>query len=308
MACVLTSAGTRGPALRLMRRLAALTLLAAMIIAAPRSVEARSLAEVAASKILRVVVYDDNMPFSFRRADGQMTGIDVEIAGLLAKALDAELELMPRPARDDIDADLTSDVLPNEPNSSPPGDVLMHVPIDRQVAARNSEISIGQPYFEERFTLAYDPVRTGTQPSFEMFREKRIAVESGTLADYFVTFAYEGALRPNIVHYASLADAIGKLQRNEVSGVLALRSRIEATVAEAKATVAYAELTLPGIAAPRWPVGIAVKESATDLADFLGGALATLKASGALEAISAKYGVRYAPVPAPPPGPTPPLR
>lgn len=266
----------------------------ALVLAAltPGFADARSLAEVTSSKLLRVVVYEDNKPFSFRQ-NGQMTGIDVEIARLFARALDAELQLMPRPARENIDADLSADAWPHEPGAEPPGDVIMHVPVDRDVAARNPEVLIGQPYFEERIALAYDPARLAGMPSFEMFRRERIAVESGTLADYFVTFAYEGALRPNIVHYAGIGDGVGRLKAGKVAGVLAVRSRLEAALYEAKATAAFAELALPGIAAPRWQVGLAVAEKSGDLADFLGQAIATLKASGALQAISARYGVGY---------------
>ncbi len=276
--------------------LVSLALLAAA--AAPGTADARSLAEVTSSKLLRVVVYEDNKPFSFRK-NGQMTGIDVEIAGLFARALDAELQLMPRPARENIDADLSADAWSQEPGREPPADLIMHVPVDRDVAARNPEVLIGQPYFEERIALAYDPARLGGNPSFEMFRRERIAVESGTLADYFVTFAYEGALRPNIVHYSGIADGVARLKTANVAGVLAIRSRLEAALSETKATAAFAELAMPGIAAPRWQVGLAVAENAGDLADYLGQAIATLKASGALQAISAKYGVGYsAPVPA----------
>lgn len=255
--------------------------------------DARTLAEVASSKLLRVVVYEDNAPFSFRR-DGALAGIDVEIARLLAKSLDAELELMPQRALDDIGADLAANLKQREGETAPPGDVMMHVPVDREVAARNPEVLIGQQYFEERIALAYDPARLGQAPNFEMFRKVPIAVESGTLADYFLTFAYEGALRPNIVHCNGIPDGVKLLARRDVAGLLGVKSRVEAAAGEAKVSAAFAELALPGIAAPRWSVGLAVTENARDLSEFLGQALATLKASGALDAISAEFGVSYA--------------
>lgn len=270
-----------------------LVLAVAAILAEIAPAEARTLAEVASSKLLRVMVYEDNAPFSFRDAHGTMTGIDVEIAGLLAKALDAELELMPRPAHDNVDADFSTYLTQREPGPEPLADVIMHVALDRDVMRRNSEVLIGDAYFEERMALAYDPLQLGGSVDFELFRHKRIAVAPGSLADYFVTFAYEGALRPNIIHYKSLAEGVRMLGGNEVAGLLAVRSRIEAAVTDAKASVTYAEPALPGIAASRWRIGLAVKENAGDLAEFLGGALGTLKASGALEAISARYGVHY---------------
>lgn len=276
--------------LKLMMRMAAMCVAAWL---AAGEARARTFAEIAASKLLRVIVYEDNAPFSFRR-DGALTGIDVEIARLLAKSLDAELELMPRRALDDIDADLAAALKQRDGDTAPPGDVMMHVPVDREVAARSPDVLIGQPYFEERIALAYAPAQIGPTPSFEKFRTARIAVEAGTLADYFLTFAYEGALRANVVHCNGIPDGVRRLSQREVAGLLGVRSRIEAAVREANAGAALAELALPGIAAPRWSVGLAVKENARDLSEFLGQALATLKASGALEAISAKYGVSYA--------------
>ena len=81
------------------------------------------------------------------------------------------------------------------------GDIMMHVPIDREFALRNREAVLGNAYFQERVALAIHPELTGDNPSFDAFKTKKIGVQLGTVADYFLMTYDNGALIPNVAHH-----------------------------------------------------------------------------------------------------------
>ncbi|MGE0855933.1 MAG: transporter substrate-binding domain-containing protein, partial [Hyphomicrobiaceae bacterium] len=57
---------------------------------------ARPLDDVKASGFLRVIVYDDNAPFSWTEADGTIKGIDADIARAIAASMGLKPELIAR--------------------------------------------------------------------------------------------------------------------------------------------------------------------------------------------------------------------
>ena len=65
----------------------------AVVAAMPEPSIARPLDDVVASKVLHVVLYDDNEPFSWS-ANGETRGIEVEIAKALAAKLGVEADVV----------------------------------------------------------------------------------------------------------------------------------------------------------------------------------------------------------------------
>ncbi len=259
-------------------------------------VSGRPLDEVVASKLLRVAVYEDNSPFSFR-ANGTMTGIDVDIATALANALGVEVELIPRMQGEDVDTDLRANVWKGPLLGGPVGDVMMHVPLDRELALRNREAVLANPYFEQRIALGYDPAKIGPEISFDVFKREKVGVRLGSVADYFVMFADGGALRNNVLHFIKPSDGVKRFLDKEMAAILGVRSELEGLLHEAGAKAPFAEPPMPGIIRSRWILGLAVKDNSRDLGYALGAALDKMKQSGALAAICSRYGVTYAPPP-----------
>jgi ABC-type amino acid transport substrate-binding protein len=69
--------------------------LAVLLTAALAPARAGRLDDIAARGVLRVGSTGDYKPFSYRQAGGEFIGMDVELAGELARALGVRLELVP---------------------------------------------------------------------------------------------------------------------------------------------------------------------------------------------------------------------
>ena len=167
-------------------------------------VVARPLDEVVAAKSLRVVAYLENAPFSWQEADGSAKGIDVEIGRAVARELGVEAEIILRMPGEKGDDDLRVNVWKGPLTGGGVGDIMMHVPVDREFAIRNKEAVIGNPYFQEQVAVAIHPELTGENPAtFDVFKEpgKKIAVQLATAADYFLLSYQDGVLIDNVTHH-----------------------------------------------------------------------------------------------------------
>jgi len=275
------------------RHVAALLWVALLAVSvAAEAVFARPLDEVKASNLLRVVAYDDNKPFSWTDG-GVAKGIDVDLGRALARKLGVEAEIILRMQGEKVDDDLRANVWRGPLTGGAVGDVMLHVPIDKELIIRNKEAVIGNPYFEERVAIAIDPARTGDNPSFEVFKRERITVQLGTVADYFLMFAESGALRPNIDHCVRPAEGLKSFIDGKVAAIMGVRSSLEGMLHEAGRKAPFAEPAMPGIVRARWTVGMAVKENSRDLHYAIGNAIAELQQTGDMARIFGAYGVTY---------------
>jgi ABC-type amino acid transport substrate-binding protein len=271
---------------------AAFMLFVAPVLVAP--VAARPLDEVKASNLLRVVAYDDNRPFSWSEG-GVAKGIDVEIGRALARKLGVEADIILRMQGEKVDDDLRANVWRGPLSGGPLGDVMLHVPIDKELIVRNPEAVMGNAYFEERVSVAIDPARTGENPGFDAFKRERVGVQLGTVADYFLMFYESGALRSNIDHFVKPVDGVDRFIAKKYAGLMGVRSHIEGLLHEKGAKAPFVEPPMPGIVRSSWIVGTAVKENSRDLHYAVGNILAEMQESGELARIFASHGVTYIP-------------
>ncbi len=144
--------------------------------------------------------------------------------------------------------------------------------------------------------MARDPFRVPAPPqgsaavALEVFTREKIGVESATLADSFLFGILSGRLRENIVHFQSVADAAKALSEGRVAAVLAPRAELEAALPGEKRLV-IDDAKIAQLTAGRWPLGMAVKAEAGDLASAIDRALAELKADGTVAAIFKRHGI-----------------
>ena len=266
----------------------------ALLLVGPSLAGARSLAAIKASGGLRVAVYRDFPPFVEGPQD-DLRGLDVDLAAAIAKRLGVKVEYMVVTAGDDVDADLRNAIWRGPVVGGAVADLMLHVPVDPRLAARNDKVVIFAPYYVERITVVTDPAQTGGSTLLDAFGGHKVAVAGDTLADLYLMGAFGGLLRDNVVHFLSVEEAVAAMQRGEVAGVMAQRSEIEGALKENRGKYRIVEMPTPGLLIPSWRPGMAVKEDAHDLANAIELIADTMIHDGSLAALFARYGLTYAP-------------
>ncbi len=265
----------------------ALALWTASAAAAP----AASLEEVKQSGTLHVAVYKDYAPFA-----DQGEGIDVDVAKALAARLGVAAEVKGYPDADDIDGDLRNIIWRGHHLwRERLADVMMHVPVDPHVVAKNDKVLIFAPYFRERIVIARNKARIPNLPTLQVFTTEKIGVEAETMEDRYLVGSFGGLLRENVVHFKTLKDATDALVKGEVSAVMGRQTLIEAGLGKEASRFEIGPAPAPGLATTGWELGLAVKADYPDLRSALAQAMTDLVKDGTVERIFAKRGLSYRP-------------
>lgn len=247
---------------------------------------AADLAGVKEAGVLKVAVYRDFSPFQ-----NKGSGIDVEVASLLAQKLGVKLSLMPFDADDNMDGDLRNMVWKGTVLGYGPADVMVHVPVDSAFMNRNKKVEIFAPYYRETVMLVRNTERIPKLDSMRVFENESIGVEEGSIGSLALLSAEGGKLTPNVHHYKELDDAFKALRNGEISAVLGLRSQIEAGMHGVKGF----ESSIPplaGLPPAGWVLGLSVKVENVALAKALQQAMNEIEADGSLDRAFAKFGVK----------------
>ncbi len=256
--------------------------------------QARPLDEIVESGTIIIAVYRDFPPFSYQR-DGTLVGVDVDLGRLIAERLGVEVSFMPITADENMDDDLRNAVWKGHYISREVADLMLHVPIDRQLALRNNLVAFFAPYFRREFALAYDPEWIESDPDPMVFTREKVGVELDSLPDFYLSSAYGGQLRGNVVHYRTVDAATRALVAGEVAGVMAPLSEIEAGLGGDAERFGLGPVAMTGFGQPTWVVGVAVDHNSRDLGYAVEDVIAAEIASGAIEGIFSRYGISYRP-------------
>lgn len=275
------------------------TLLSLTIVAlcAPSALS-RPLDEVVEAGVLRVVSYANNAPFSFEE-NGAPAGINVELARKIARELGVEAEIILRMQGEAADDDIRANVWRGPLTGGGVGDIMMSVPIDREFAIRNPEAVFGNAYFQEQVALAAPTEKAAEITSFDVFKTEKVAVQLGTVADYFLMTYQRGALIANVSHHLKPEQGVRQLIDRDVSALMGIRSRLEHLLLSQSNEMTFVNLPIPGIVRKDWVVGMAWREDSRDLGYAVEAALDKLRESGELAASFEKFGVTYVPPPVP---------
>ena len=252
--------------------------------------QAHDLADVKGRGQIRVALYKDFAPFSDDEKGG--TGVDVDVARLLADKLGVKLLPMWFDADENTDDDLRNMVWRGTLLGFGPADFMMHVPVDKDYIANNDNVIFFAPYYRERFAIARNLDRIEKLDSLDAFRQQRIGVESATYPDTILLSADGGAYRSNVVHYKTAAEAVGGLKRGEVAAVIAMQGELEGGLFGSRG-FAISELPLAVVNRRQWPLGLAVKAGHEELARALQQAMNELVADGSLAKAFERHGVSY---------------
>jgi ABC-type amino acid transport substrate-binding protein len=239
---------------------------------------------------LRIAVYNRFPPYS-----DAGHGIDVDLGKAIAGKLGLTPEIIGFRAGEEMGDDLRNMVWKGHYLRGEPADVMMHVPVDQVLAQANDKALIFGQYHHESLAMARDASRVpapqgSAAMALEVFTREKIGVEKDTLADTFLLGVMHGRLRENVVHFRSVGEATKALNEGVLAAVLAPRGELEAALpGETRFTIDDARIA--GLAVSRWPLGMAVKADAVDLAAELTRALANLQKEGAVASIFKRHGV-----------------
>jgi ABC-type amino acid transport substrate-binding protein len=237
------------------------------------------------SGTLKVAVYNDFAPFS---AGDQ--GIDIDLADALAKKLGLKLSLLPFPAGDDVNDDLRNMVWKGHYLGYGPADVLLHVPVDRSLMAKNDKVEIFAPYHRETVRLVRDVRKVPNFDNLDSMAGKKIGVEKVSISAVLILGAEDGRFRENVKIYSTATEALEKLKAGELDGVLATRSEIE-SVLRKDPNFQINEIVFQRLSPSGWVIGMAVKKDDVELINLLRNATNELISSGEMAKIFAKHGV-----------------
>jgi ABC-type amino acid transport substrate-binding protein len=267
---------------------AALALAALALLALPAG--ARPLADVRQAGALRVAVYQDYKPYSWRE-DGKPVGIDVDIAHAVAESLGLRLDLFELRAGDDIEDDLRNGVWKGTVLGDAPADAMLHMPYDKRIEDGNDRIALLAPYHIDGMAMVVDPAKQAAASDLSLLKTDKAAVAYGTIGDMILISVQDHALQPNVVHERNLEKAAGDFERGEVSAFYG-----EASAAQAFARKGARPFAIvyphTGMGAD-WPIGIAVKRDSRDTGAAVAAALDDMAASGRLKEIFGRYGVDW---------------
>lgn len=256
---------------------------------------AAPLTKVNALGVLRVAVYKDNRPWSWR-SDGKLVGIDADLGTALASALGVRVDLAELIADESVDDDLRNGVWKGGLLGFQAADIMLHVPFDRTFAARNDQVAIIAPYYRESFQFACVKGAIDCNAAPNMFHGHKLAAEIDSVPDFYLMGAFGGILAKDVTHFPSGAEAVEAITDGRADGVLASKAQIESVLAARKSTnIARRNTALPAFTSPGWDIGMAVKENSRTLGDAVEAILTKMTDSGELKAIFDKYGVTYTP-------------
>jgi ABC-type amino acid transport substrate-binding protein len=252
-----------------------------------------TLDEVRAEGRIRIAVYRDHRPFSYEEA-GRWAGIDLEIARLIADGLGVALEPVGIAAGETVDDDLRNAVWRGLTVDKSWANLLLHVPVARELALRNELAVIFGAYHVEKLGLALDPQQVeGGAFSFDLLARKKVGVELDTLGDIYLSMTGGGRLRESALRFRRPEEAVEALVTGEVAAWIAPLSQIEALLGPERPRFELLADVFPGLAVTSWPIGAAVRENARDLGYAVGDIIAAGIRDGAIAAAFARHGVTY---------------
>lgn len=230
---------------------------------------------------LRVCLLEDNPPYSARQSG---SGFDLDTARAVAAGLQRSFVPVWVKNSRHIDEIEESD-FPLRRLSRDECDAIFSVP-GQEAIKDVPKLTLGLPYYGAAFELLG---RDGNvPPRLEAFREKPVAVQSQTIADFVLN-----ARRVPVRTFFSVEAALEGVAKGEAEAALVWGP------AAGWYLRTHPNLRLTFVAgyepptAVRWNEHVATRKSDTALREEIDAALARLNADGTLKALMAQYGIPF---------------
>ncbi|GAB3444784.1 substrate-binding periplasmic protein [Insolitispirillum peregrinum] len=241
---------------------------------------------------LTIGVYRDFPPFSSVEK-GQVVGVDVDIGHEIAHRMMLTPSILQVTADESVDDDLRNGVWRGPVTGGVVADVMMHIPYDLNLGARNDMAVLFSPYYQETLAVA----RSRPTLSVVELSGERVGVELASLSDLYLSGAFGGSMRDSTHRYLTYAEAARAIDSGDVTALMGPRSQIEDALRhltpDQRQKMVLSIPGTPGLSMQSWPLGMAVKVDSRDLAYAVGDVVAAMVADGTMEAIFQKHGLTY---------------
>lgn len=241
---------------------------------------------------IAIAVYRDFPPFSYRK-EGKLVGIDIDIARHIAQQLDVRLNLIEQTADENVDDDLRNAIWKGHYLGGAVADIMLHVPYDRELALRNNLVVLFGPYLKEEIVAARNIDKLGRDATLALFRYQKIAVELDSLADLYLSGAFGGSIRPNLLHFKTTEEAGQAALRGETAGLMGPRSQVQYSLLPGLERFDLGRVPTPGLAKTDWLIGVAVKHSYRQLGYAVEDIIASMVRDGDMAAIFQRHRIDY---------------
>lgn len=262
-------------------------------LALARPLGAAPLAKVRELGVLRVGLYADNRPWSWDEG-GLPSGIDVDLARAIAEALGVRADIALFPADEDISDDLRNVVWRGGVLGFQRCDLMLHVPFDMQLAAKENDVVFVAPYYREEFAA----LCTGRTKDCDMppqrFVGSKVGAEIDSIPDFYLVGGFGGILRGDVEHYPTGFAAASAVHDGEIEMAVATRAQIEASIAAHPDSRAKRRASpLPMLPSSGWDIGMAVREDSRTLGFAVEDIVSAMAADGRMAAVFGRHGVTW---------------
>ncbi|WP_428623698.1 substrate-binding periplasmic protein [Sedimenticola sp.] len=243
---------------------------------------------------ISIAVYRDFPPFSYRQK-GALVGIDIDIARYIAQQLHVRANIIEQTADENVDDDLRNAIWKGHYLGGAVADIMLHVPYDRELALRNDLVVLFGPYLKEEIITARNIAKLGKDATLALFRYEKIAVELDSLADLYLSGAFGGSIRANLLHFKTTEEAGQAALRGEVAGLMGPRSQVQYSLLSGLEQFDLGKVPTPGLTKSDWLIGAAVKNNYRQLGYAVEDILASMVRDGTMAKIFKQHRIEYMP-------------
>lgn len=237
-------------------------------------------------------VYEDFAPYSWMEGT-EAKGIDIDIAKVIAQAMEVEAKFNFFASDENVDADFRNQVWRGGLINGEVSNIMMHAPYNKDLQCRNEFVVLGGQYFNETLATAYwKKAFPDGAPTTPYYRFHKVGVENDTVSDFYLTNFNGGMLRRNVVHYSGHKAAVKGLAMREVDAVMGVKGKLEHL--DQSDDIDVATPPLVNFALNEWTIGIAVNFRYREVYYTADGVIEDMVKDGRMQKIFDKYNISYA--------------
>ena len=257
---------------------------------ASRDIIGQDIDQIMDRGFMTFAVYEDYPPYSWEEK-GKPTGIDVEIAKIIAEYVGVDARFNFVAAGENLDADLRNNVWKGPLIGGAVSNVMMRVPYDSAYSCRVEQVVFTGQYMSESIAIAYatdEYPDGGPVPAY--FRVDTVAVENDSIADFYLTRFAGGQTAAGVRRYPTMEDAMQALADGEVMAAMGPLAQLEHGVVDG---IAVHQPPLPGFAKSKWTLGTGSHFAYRGLSYTVDDAIFSALSDGRITAIFESYGLTH---------------